>query len=280
MPKELIGLICRHGETSVNKENCFRSMLDPDLNAKGLEEAHRLANVISRKYKIYKIISSPMLRAVKTADIVGEKLGLKVDQSRALFPWALGFLAGRDKDEYDNILQYYVDNPMETIPQGQSLDDFEQRIGDFFEDTLREEYSDAETGTPVGHYDTQGPYHCSSCIHKTAPNEPYCIHPEIVNSPQLETMKVMGKRVVQIDLQRGCCGYVNPSEPSESKIQLFVCHTSCIVTLENLFRGNRDGRPDAGEEAVGPGGLAEIYSTDDGYELVPVLDDEPAKFGE
>lgn len=279
MARELIGLLARHGSTLANQQGVFRSMLDPELDDSGIQDADELASVISRKYKVYKIISSPMLRAVQTADIIGEKIGVKVKQDRGLLPWHLGILTGRDKEEYDDILEFYVDNPKLTIPEGQSLDDFEGRVEEFLNETLKVDYQDAATGTPEGGYDTHGPYSCKDCIHKTSVNKPYCIHPEILNSAQLKDkiVKIGGRRAVPIDLEHGCCEYVKLSKDEENKIQLLVTHTSCIVAAENLSRGNRDGRPEAGEESVGPGGLAEIYSTDDGYDIVPVLKDDPAK---
>ena len=283
MPRELIAVICRHGETAVNAENRFRSFTDPPLNDAGIADAERLAEFISRRYKLYKLTSSPMLRAVQTADIIGEKLGLKTKQDRGLFPWHLGtILTGKDKDEYDSVLQFFIDNPKTPIPDGESLDDFEERVEEYFNDALKATYNEAPTGTLEGGYAEEGPYHCRECVHKPAPERPYCLHPHIVNSAQMKerVVKIGGKRMAKIDLEKGCCEYVKPHEDADTKIQAFVTHTSVIVSLENLCHGNRDGRPEAGEEAVGPGGLAEIYSTDDGYDIVPVLEDQPAKFGE
>jgi len=282
MARELIGIVGRHGSTVLNSSNAFRSMLDPELDESGVRDAEKLAAFISRKYKVYKLISSPMLRAVQTADIVGEKIGVKVTQDRGLFPWHLGILGGKDKTEYDDILEFYVDNAKLSIPDGQSLDDFEERVEEFLNERLKADYRNAPIGTAEGGYAEEGPFSCAACIHKPSPDKPYCIHPEILNSAQLKDkiVKIGGRRVVPIDLKRGCCEYVKPSEDSDTKIQCFITHTSVIVAAENLSRGNRDGRPEAGEESVGPGGLAEIYSTDDGYDIVPVLNDDPAQLVE
>ena len=283
MPRELLAVLIRHGDTALNDDNSFRSQLDPPLNKKGLEQADLVADIIKRRYDVYKITSSPMLRAMQTADKIADAIGAKVHQDRGLFPWALGFLAGRDKDEYAHILDYYVDNPKQKIPDGQSLDEFENRVQDFFDDALRANYKEAATGTLIGGYAEQGPYHCKDCIHKTAADKPYCTHPKIVGSPQLKDklVKIGGKKVVHINLEHGCCEYVKPEEDKKPRIQCFITHTSDIVTLANLFLGRKDKKPEQGEEVVGTGGLAEIWLEDGGeYSLKAVLDEKPAKFGE
>jgi broad specificity phosphatase PhoE len=76
---------------------------------------------------------------LQTADFLAEKLGLEVVQDRGLISWNLGFLSGKSKDEYDDILNYYVDNPKKVIPEGESLDDLETRIQEFFDKELRTE---------------------------------------------------------------------------------------------------------------------------------------------
>lgn len=67
-----------------------------------------------------------------------------------------------------------------------------------------------ETGTPASGYGECGPYHCSDCIHKTAMDEPFCIHPKVVGDEQLQDrlVQINGRPVVKIDMMHGCCRYV------------------------------------------------------------------------
>jgi len=69
-----------------------------------------------------------------------------------------------------------------------------------------------ETGTPDSGYATNGPYHCAQCIHKTAPDEPFCIHPKVIGDIELQDQLVMidGRPAVKINLEHGCCRYVHP----------------------------------------------------------------------
>jgi|SRR5690242_5942178 len=74
-----------------------------------------------------------------------------------------------------------------------------------------------ETGTPASGYEEHGPYHCEDCIHKTAPDEPFCIHPKVIADPALQNRLVLinNRPVAKINLERGCCKYVN--QPLEDK---------------------------------------------------------------
>jgi hypothetical protein len=67
-----------------------------------------------------------------------------------------------------------------------------------------------ETGTAESHYDDCGPYNCGVCIHKTAMDEPFCVHPKVVGDEALQDklVQIDGRPVVKIDMMHGCCGYV------------------------------------------------------------------------
>jgi hypothetical protein len=68
-----------------------------------------------------------------------------------------------------------------------------------------------ETGTPESGYETHGPYHCEDCIHKTAMDEPFCIHPRVVGDSRLQDklVQIDGRPAIKIDMEHGCCRYVN-----------------------------------------------------------------------
>lgn len=76
-----------------------------------------------------------------------------------------------------------------------------------------------ETGTPESGYATSGPYHCEDCIHKTAMDEPFCIHPKVVGDDRLQDQLVHlnGRPVVKIDMEHGCCRYVNQVRPKKDE---------------------------------------------------------------
>ena len=203
--KKLIAILQRHGSTLLNTSNAFRSRMDPPLDDEGVKEAEKAAeNILREGFEVKKVISSPLLRAVQTADIIAEELDLDVEQDRGLISWDLGFLSGKDKDEYDDVLNYFVDNPTKKVPEGESLDDLEKRTFEFFNEALKDD-----------------------------------------------------------------------------DLKIFVTHTSNVITVENLIRGNHDGRPESGETAVQPGGTVGVYVDSEGKYSTEILFgvEEDATFG-
>ena len=138
--KNLIAILVRHGDTSVNESNCFRSRLDPPLNEEGLKQADEAADDIENgDFKVKRVVCSPLLRACQTADTIAERLGLDVEQDRGLISWNLGFLSGKSKEDYDDILNFFVDNPKKVPPEGESLDELEQRTFEYFTPELKKD---------------------------------------------------------------------------------------------------------------------------------------------
>jgi hypothetical protein len=66
------------------------------------------------------------------------------------------------------------------------------------------------TGTRASGYEERGPYHCEDCIHKTASDEPFCIHPQVIADPQLQDRLVLidNRPAIKIDMENGCCEFV------------------------------------------------------------------------
>lgn len=71
-----------------------------------------------------------------------------------------------------------------------------------------------ETGTWQAGYAEGGPYNCGMCVHKTAKDEPFCIHPKVVGDSELQDrlVQIDGRPTIKIDMIRGCCSYVRGSE--------------------------------------------------------------------
>lgn len=124
MSEKLVALVGRHGETAGNEQNRFRSWIDFPLNDKGISEAKRQAKYLS-KAPIKRIVSSPLVRALHTAEINAAPHRLRVEQDRGLLPWNLGCFSGIDREQNNDALRLFVDNPDVCIPGGQSLEEFE-----------------------------------------------------------------------------------------------------------------------------------------------------------
>ena len=138
--KELVALNQRHGITTLNEDNKFLARMDPPLYYQGIKQAQDAAeNLRELGVKPERIVSSPMLRTVQTADVFAEEFDLDVEQDRSLISWNLGFLSGKDRDAYQPILEMYVDNPKLTIPDGEPLEALEERTFEYFDKELKKE---------------------------------------------------------------------------------------------------------------------------------------------
>jgi hypothetical protein len=67
----------RHGQTDWNREGRYQGTSDIPLNAAGIAQARAAAESLTR-IKIDHIIASPLIRALKTAEIVGDQCGAPV----------------------------------------------------------------------------------------------------------------------------------------------------------------------------------------------------------
>jgi|ERR1700677_579480 len=131
MKEKLVALVLRHGETDLNRENCYRSWLDVPLADSGIKQAEEAAKFLS-KFAIKRVLCSPLLRAFVTADIAAKPHKLRVGQTRGLFPWRLGVFSGRSKKDNQQALKLFVKDRSVAIPDGESLDAFEDRQFAFF----------------------------------------------------------------------------------------------------------------------------------------------------
>ena len=79
----------RHGQTDWNRENLAQGSVDVPLNALGLAQADQAAALLTGR-GIASIVSSPLIRARATADIVAARLGLPVRIEPLLHEAAFG----------------------------------------------------------------------------------------------------------------------------------------------------------------------------------------------
>ena len=91
-------LLVRHGRTVLNAENRLRGRLDPELDAVGLAEADALAQELAAREPA-RVVSSPLRRAVQTAEAIARRAGVRVQVDRGLIDRDYGSWAGHTKDE-------------------------------------------------------------------------------------------------------------------------------------------------------------------------------------
>lgn len=133
----------RHGETTGDIENLYGGDYDDHLTEKGCEEARMLGEKLKEK-NIQMIFTSPLLRAQETATILNlhHEAPVKVDSKLKERNW-YGELTGMNKDlakeKFPEVVALLSDRK-NTLPGGESYDDFVKRISE----SLREICVDEE----------------------------------------------------------------------------------------------------------------------------------------
>ena len=133
-------ILIRHGQSKWNALNQFTGWKDPDLTAKGIEEAHNAGRIINNlKINFDLVFTSALIRAQNTAEIILKEINqpLSTIKNQALNERNYGDLAGLNKDdarkrwgnEQVHIWRRSYDIPP---PGGESLKDTGERVLPFF----------------------------------------------------------------------------------------------------------------------------------------------------
>ncbi|MDQ4082719.1 MAG: histidine phosphatase family protein [Actinomycetota bacterium] len=129
-------LLARHGETAWNAESRFQGHADPPLNEDGRRQAREFAEQVAGE-GIVAIYSSPLRRALETAEIVGNRLGLEVTPVDALREIDVGEWQGLTRSEVE---ERYPEAFARWIGFGQGWEHGEtyEQMGKRVRDALRE----------------------------------------------------------------------------------------------------------------------------------------------
>lgn len=134
----LVALLARHGRTQGNQAHIFRSRMDFPLDSEGEQDAQELGQHVAAHYPVKLIVSSPMARAEKTAQIVAQHTGSQVERDGRLLPWHAGLLTGKKRTaQSEKVRDFYVQNPQSAIPGGESIADSEHRFKGVLEAAVR-----------------------------------------------------------------------------------------------------------------------------------------------
>jgi broad specificity phosphatase PhoE len=91
-------ILVRHGRTGLNAERRLRGHLDPPLDDAGRREVRDLAAVFAST-RPRRILTSPLARAVQTAEAIGVRTGLRVVVDQRLIDRDYGEWAGQLEEE-------------------------------------------------------------------------------------------------------------------------------------------------------------------------------------
>jgi broad specificity phosphatase PhoE len=124
-------ILARHGETEWNVEEVFRGQIDIELNQNGIKQAELLAEHLSGQ-AIEAVYSSPLKRALKTAEAIARRHKLKIETSPGLNDCDFGQWQGLSlrevKDKYRKLYEQWAESPQSVqIPGGESLGGVRER---------------------------------------------------------------------------------------------------------------------------------------------------------
>ena len=141
-------VLVRHGETEWNVEEIFRGRIDVELNETGIKQAQLLAEYL-RDVNVEAVYSSPLRRALRTAEIIAGSQQLEVKVAPALIDFDYGEWQGLPhqevKEKYKELYIKWIHQPGKVkMTAGESLNDVRERaIG------LIDEVVDKQQGTVV-----------------------------------------------------------------------------------------------------------------------------------
>ncbi len=142
-------LIVRHGKTNWNSEKRATGLTDIELNEEGIEQAKILRDKL-KDINIDVIISSPLKRAIKTAEIINEMHNLNILIDEDLIERNLGVYEGQPSElEVFNELRYYTKNV--PIENGEDCKTFTKRVFDCLDKIINKYKDNTKTVLIVSH---------------------------------------------------------------------------------------------------------------------------------
>jgi len=125
-------VLVRHGQTEWNKEERFRGRVDIDLDEVGLRQAKAVAERLAQ-WEVAAIYSSPLKRAVATAEAIAGRLSLQMEILGGLNDMHFGVWQGlpiaEARKNYPELFDLWRSSPEQLrIPEGETLDDVQNRV--------------------------------------------------------------------------------------------------------------------------------------------------------
>jgi probable phosphoglycerate mutase len=147
-------VLIRHGQTEWNRNDRFRGRADVPLNETGLAQAEATGWRVAKAWQPVAVYSSPLGRAVKTAEAIAKHFDLPVQIHPGLADIDFGDWQGLTPDEArqrwpEQIDRWYNYPELARIPNGESLADLRQRAMQTIQELTGKHPSD--TIALVGH---------------------------------------------------------------------------------------------------------------------------------
>ncbi|HKA89572.1 MAG TPA: histidine phosphatase family protein [Haliangiales bacterium] len=137
---ETLVYLVRHGVTDWHRDRRVLGQRDVGLNSHGVAQAHAATRALA-ELPITEVVSSPMLRAMQTAEVVAAQFGTGVARDPRLTDFRVGAWEGMPYDEVAASPEYqrFVADPLsERIPGGEDLVQVRDRAVGAVEQALRD----------------------------------------------------------------------------------------------------------------------------------------------
>ena len=155
-------ILVRHGETYWNKDHRIQGGdSDIELNDTGLEQARKLAAFLENE-PIIAIRSSPMQRAIATAEAIASYHQVPVEVDQGLKELKVGDLEGMSLSDLgitfsQFLIKWWKERGTMKLPNGESLAELQQRAWKAVEGLLKRQKTSPEHNTEtavavVSHY--------------------------------------------------------------------------------------------------------------------------------
>jgi broad specificity phosphatase PhoE len=132
--------LARHGESEANQNKLISGQLDVPLTKKGRNQAQWLCDVL-KNVRLAAVYSSSLARALDTARPTANFHRINVQVLDNLKEIHFGILQGRSADETDaeakSLFQACQSDPNFRVPDGESFQEFQQRIWHCFESLMQ-----------------------------------------------------------------------------------------------------------------------------------------------
>jgi len=142
-------LLIRHGKTDLLGRVLYGRMPDIHLNSEGQIEARMLARELNARYEISEVVSSPLDRAIETAQPIADFQGLGIVTDEGINELDFGSWMGKSFAELaqsDDWNQYNRLRATSNPPGGESMTDVQGRAWRTLQ-RIAERYRDAEEAT-------------------------------------------------------------------------------------------------------------------------------------
>ncbi len=155
MNKNTIFYLARHGQTQWNIEHRIQGQLDSCLTEEGKVQALRLAH-LCHSLGITKVLTSPLGRAIETAEICGHELNLTVTKIKGFEERNFGMWQGELTpkmalhSDYDEIVSQMTDcKPEQGESAKQSFTRFSQALRAILQTPLNASSNEDTIDTPL-----------------------------------------------------------------------------------------------------------------------------------